>query len=379
MPQVGQDIETATIVAWHKKENDMVHKGDIIATVESDKASFDVEVYDSGVLLKRLYEEGQEVKVLTPIAYLGEPGESMNEAPSTSEISQTTVAPASPVSAEKTKGSLEVMASPSARRLAKEKGIDLSTLVGTGPRGRITKDDVLAVASGQQALVHDMKDEIIAFSPMRSRIAERLSRSKQTIPHFYLFTEVDMTEVCRRCARFNEQNYTNITINDVIIKAVGQALVQHPRMNSHVEKDRIIVKKAVHIGVAVSVPDGLAVPVIADVPGKTLVQISQESRENAEAIRAGKLLSNTVGTFTVSNLGMYAVNSFLPIINPPECAILGVGQAAEKPAVVQGKLAVRRLMSMTLACDHRTVDGTMAGQFLETIKQQLENSSVFPE
>lgn len=379
MPQVGQDIETATIVTWHKKENDTVNKGDIIATVESDKASFDVEAYNSGVLLKRLYEEGQEVKVLTPIAYLGEPGESMDEVPSTSELSQTIVSPASSDSAEKTKGDLEVTASPSARRLAKEKGIDLSTLTGTGPGERITKDDVLAAVTGQQALAHDTEDEIIVFSPMRSRIAERLSRSKQTIPHFYLLADVDMTEVCQRRTRFNKQNDTKITINDIVIKAVGQALVRHPRMNTHAGKDRIIVKKAVHIGVAVSVPNGLAVPVIADVPGKTLVQISQESRENAEAIKAGRLLSNTVGTFTVSNLGMYAVNSFLPIINPPECAILGVGQAAEKPAVVHGKLAVRRLMSMTLACDHRTVDGTIAAQFLETIKQQLENISVFSE
>ena len=143
MPQVGQDIETATIVEWHKKENDMVNKGDIIATVESDKATFDVEAYNSGVLLKRLYEEGQEVKVLTPIAYLGEPGESLDELPSTMEVPQTTVASISSVSVEKSKGVLDVKASPSARRLAKEKGIDLKTVTGTGPGGRITKDDIL--------------------------------------------------------------------------------------------------------------------------------------------------------------------------------------------------------------------------------------------
>ena len=143
MPQVGQDIETATIVEWHKKENDTVNKGDIIATVESDKASFDVEAYDSGVLLKRLYEEGQDVKVLTPIAYLGQPGESVDEVPSSSEVSQTAIAPDSSVSAEKSEGTLDVKASPSARRLAKEKGIDLKDVQGTGPGGRITGDDVL--------------------------------------------------------------------------------------------------------------------------------------------------------------------------------------------------------------------------------------------
>jgi pyruvate dehydrogenase E2 component (dihydrolipoamide acetyltransferase) len=379
MPQVGQDIETATIVEWHKKENDTVNKGDVIATVESDKASFDVEAYESGVLLKRLYEEGQEVKVLTPIAYLGRQGESVEEVPATVQVNHPQAAleaatqPDSSVSADKCQGQLKAKASPSARRLAKEKGIDLKNVTGTGPGGRITSQDLLnACEDGKDTDA----DEVIPFSPMRARIAERLTRSKQTIPHFYLFTEVDMAEVLARRRQLNEDQDVKITVTDMIIKAVALALREYPKMNAHVVDNKVVVKKNVNIGVAVSVPDGLAVPVIPDADTKTLIQISQESRQNTEAMRAGKLLSTAVSSFTVSNLGMYKVDMFLPIINPPECAILAIGQIAEKPAVVQGNLAARSLMNITLACDHRAVDGTIAARFLEKIKQQLENDVI---
>jgi len=377
MPQVGQDIETATIVDWIKKENDSIEKGDIIATVESDKATFDVEAYESGVLLKILYKEGDEVRVLTPIAYIGKPGEEIIPDPPAAESSSApavdNIAPSISESKREHRGPA---ASPSARRLAREKNIDLNTVTGTGPGGRITKEDVLKSA---ESIIGTEADEVIPFSPMRARIAGRLTHSKQTIPHFTLFADIDMTEANAWRKQFNESHGIKITLTDMIVKTVASALCEFPRMNAHVAHNKIILKKAVNVGVAVSVSDGLAVPVIADANTKTLIQISQESLKNAEAIRQGKLLSNAIGSFTVSNLGMHAVDMFLPIINPPECAILALGQAADKPAVVKGALCVRYIMTTTLACDHRAVDGTDAARFLETIKNHLEVPKHFEE
>jgi pyruvate dehydrogenase E2 component (dihydrolipoamide acetyltransferase) len=377
MPQVGQDIETAIIVEWLKKENDPVQKGDIIATVESDKADFDVEAYESGVLIKILYKEGDEVRVLTTIAYIGQPGEEIVTDSPPTEIPITPVLDKNPASTTEIKSEHKgPIASPSAKRLAREKGIDLQTVTGTGPGGRITKEDVLNATKNTHC---DEKEQVIPFSPMRAKIAERLTRSKQTIPHFILFSDIDMTEAITWRKQFNETKGIKVTITDMVIKAVANALYEFPHMNAHVSQDKIILKKAINVGVAVSVKDGLAVPVIAKANSKTLIQISQESRKNIEAIRKGKLLSNAIGTFTVSNLGMYAVDKFLPIINPPECAILALGQTSEKPAAVNGILSIRQIMTATLACDHRAVDGALAAQFLEAIKNHLEDPTHFEE
>ncbi len=375
MPQVGQDIETAIIVEWIKKENDPIQKGDIIATVESDKATFDVEAYESGVLLKILYKEGDEVRVLTPIAYIGQPGEEIVTEASSANTTRASVADTIPALTAEHKGEHKSpVASPSARRLAREKGIDLQIVTGTGPGGRITKEDVL---NATKATVAADTEEVIPFSPMRAKIAERLIRSKQTIPHFILFADIDITEANTWRKQFNEKKGVKITVTDIIVKAVASTLCEFPNMNAHVAQNKIILKKAVNIGIAVSVKDGLAVPVIGEANTKTLIQISEESRKNTEAIRKGKLLSNAIGTFTVSNLGMHAVDKFLPIINPPECAILALGRAVEKPAVVNGDLCIRNIMTATLACDHRAVDGVMAAQFLETIKHHLETPTRF--
>jgi len=377
MPQVGQDIETATIVDWVKKENDPIQKGDIIVTVESDKATFDVEAYESGVLLKILYKEGDEVRVLTPIAYIGQPGEKIVTDAHPADIPSVPAADnIVPSMAEPKREHRGPVASPSAKRLAREKSIDLKTVTGTGPGGRITKENVLNAA---ESTIGTEAEEVIPFSPMRAKIAKRLTHSKQTIPHFILFANIDMTEANTWRKQFNESQGVKITVTDMVVKAVASTLYEFPHMNAHVAHDKIILKKAVNVGVAVSVTDGLAVPVIADANTKTLIQISQESRKNTEAIRKGKLLSNAIGSFTVSNLGMHAVNMFLPIINPPECAILALGQAVEKPAVVNGALCIRRIMTATLACDHRAVDGTDAARFMEAIKQHLEIPTRFEE
>ena len=380
MPQVGQDIKTARIVDWLKKENEEVNKGEVIAVVESDKAAFDVEAYTSGVMLKILYPEGREVEVLTPIAYIGQPGERVED---TEQHRAGVRAPQERaredvprVGGQKTAVEGRRAVSPSARRLAREKGIRLETVKGSGPGGRITKEDILTAATsagGSMAEAVTPGDTIIAFSPMRACIAERLTRSKQTIPHFYICMDVDMSEVMSRRQRLNESRQTRFTITDVIVKAVATALSQYARMNAHVEQDKIILKRAVNIGVTVSADDGLIVPVIAGADEESLAEISATSRENAEAARAGRLKPQAIGSFTITNLGMFAVDTFVPVINPPEAAILAVGAVARRAAIVGDQIAVRDVMTMVLACDHRAIDGTYAAQFLQEIKQQLEN------
>jgi pyruvate dehydrogenase E2 component (dihydrolipoamide acetyltransferase) len=376
MPQVGQDIKTARIVEWLKQENDPVEKGEVLATVESDKAAFDVEAYTSGVLLKILYPEGHDAEVLTPIAYIGQPGENV---PETAQFSPATDAPdavvASPATAEPKDA---VSASPSARRVARERGIPLANIVGTGLGGRITKEDVLA-ATAQAAAVPVSDGTVIPFSTMRARIAERLTRSKQTIPHFYISMDVDMTDAMVWRRQFNEARQTRVTVTDMIVRATAMALSRHPNINAHVEPDKIFLQPAVNIGIAVAVADGLIVPVVADADKKGLVEVSAASRANAEAARAGHLKPQAIGGFTVTNLGTHAVETFVPVINPPEAAILAVGAVARKPAVVSDTVVARDMMTITLACDHRAVDGADAAQFLESIKKHLESPGSLEE
>jgi pyruvate dehydrogenase E2 component (dihydrolipoamide acetyltransferase) len=208
---------------------------------------------------------------------------------------------------------------------------------------------------------------------MRARIAERLTRSKQTIPHFYISMDVDMSQAVSWRQRFNENRQTKITVTDMIVKAGVKALSQYDRINAHVERDKVIMKRAVNIGVAVSVDEGLIVPVVADADRKSIVEISAAARENAAAARAGRLKPQAIGSFTVTNLGMFAVDTFVPVINPPEAAILAVGAVAKKPTVVGDQIVARDMMTMVLACDHRAIDGTYAAQFLGKIKEHLEN------
>jgi pyruvate dehydrogenase E2 component (dihydrolipoamide acetyltransferase) len=411
MPQVGQDIKTARIVDWLKKVNDPVKKGEVIAVVESDKAAFDVEAYSAGVLLKILYPQGEEVEVLTPIAYIGSPGEKIEDggqraadrerkggsvkaeglgdgarAPTQDHRQAAHGAPQRatsrwgplddatlPTRGWRLEGRMAI--SPSARRLAREQGVRLDAVTGTGPGGRITKQDVLAAISQDAAgrEVTQPGDTVIPFSPMRARIADRLTRSKQTIPHFYISMDVDMSEAMRWRRQLDETSGTKVTVTDMIVKAVALALTQYPKMNSHVEPDRIILKAAVNVGVAVAVEGGLIVPVIADADKKGVVEIGSAARENAEAARAGRLKPQAIGGFTVTNLGMHGVDVFVPVINPPEAAILAVGTVARKPAVIDDKIVARDMMTMTLACDHRAVDGTYAAQFLGKIKEHLEH------
>lgn len=381
MPQVGQDIETAVLVEWTVAVGDTVKANDVIALVESDKATFEVEAMAEGVVLKQLLEQGEEGKVLEPIAYIGRPGEEIEEETArdnakpieqTREVETSSTAGASPPADG------HIAAAPAARRLARERGIDLSTVVGTGPNGRIVKDDVLAAISAAPAPPADGAGdtEEVPFTKLRRKIAERLTYSKQNIPHFYLYVDVDMRAALQWREAYNQKSAAKASITDLIVRAAAKSLTEYPRLNAHVVGDKLVVHKDINIGVAVSVEDGLIVPVVARADQLTLEQISRQVRESAEGARKGVLKSQAVGTFTISNLGMCQVGMFLPIINPPECAILGVGAISKHPhADTDGNLHVADMMTLALACDHRAVDGTYAAAFLNELKKNLEDSS----
>lgn len=425
MPQVGQDIPTATILAWHKQVGDTVSRGDVIAEVESDKATFEVEADCDGVLSEILHEAGAEVEVFKPIGrigagtphtqavsphaeHTGNAGDTTSSAPSaTRPAAQSapaaTTTPVQPSFASASGHASErIFASPLARRLAREHGIELRTLVGSGPGGRIKKRDVMRAARNAPAASHAPDpgrgtavpaapsvpavrgdgDIVEPFGRIRQRIAERLTASKRNIPHFYLFLDVDMTDAMAWRTAFNTAqartaNPVKVTITDLLIKATAHALTCEPTLNAHVEADKLIRKAAVNIGVATSTDDGLLVPVIADADRKSLTGIAIESKRNAAAARQGQLNLDPVGSFTISSMGMFGIRGFVPIINPPQCAILAVGAIEKRLAPVEvggvDAIAVRHMMTLTLAADHRAVDGVVGARFLNSIKDTLEN------
>lgn len=398
MPQVGQDYPTGTIVQWLKKPNDPVAKGETIVLVESEKATFEVEAEESGVLAKILHPEGAEVEILKPIGYVGQPGEADDTAaptapkPAAAEAAQAPETPSPAATTTPVRERSRPFASPSARRLARQHGLDLAAIEGSGPRGRIVKRDVLAAVdtaapakttaapakataplAGPNVETGDDGDEVQPFSRMRAKIAERLTHSKQTKPHFYLSVDVDVTDLLAWRARINQDDTLHLTVTDLIVKATAAALTRFGRMNAYVDTDRVVVKKDVNVGVAVSVPEGLLVPVIPSTNRKSLREISALSRENTSAAARGSVKLGVPGTFTVSTLGMYGIRTFLPIINPPECAILAVGAAEKRVVPVDGNIGIRDVMSLTLACDHRGVDGAYAAQFLREIRSYLQD------
>ncbi|UCF97797.1 MAG: 2-oxo acid dehydrogenase subunit E2 [Spirochaetaceae bacterium] len=388
MPQIGQDVVTGIITSWYKKVGDTVQSGEVIATVEGEKASFDIEADDSGVLLQIVVEQGEEGTVLEPIGYIGEPGEIPVEysspvvQPAGAPTSKVPARPAEPMRRDK------VFVSPSARRMAQILGVDLNGLKGSGPGGRIIKNDVLAVAKMQEAPVTSeivsaatavtrapappskriTSDTVIPFSRMRQTIAERLTLSSTTIPHFYLFQDIDMENPLRWREHYNRVNAVHITVTSMVVLATALTLREFPGLNAHVEKGRLVLKARINIGVATATDEGLLVPVIPDADGKDEKTLSLEIKARTTAARQGRLDAGLRSSFTVTSLGMYGIQSFLPIINPPEAAILGVGVAEPRPVAVNGLLGVRRVMTVVLASDHRAVDGAEAARFLQSLK-----------
>ena len=413
MPRLSDTMEEGTVATWLKKVGETVSEGDILAEIETDKATMEFESFNEGTLLHIGLEEGSTAKVDALLAVLGPAGTDVSgvvsnfqsggaptktaapkkeapkkEMPKVVEKKTETpkAATSSSSSASTSSSSGRVFASPLAKKIAQEKGINLAQVKGTGENGRVVKADVenfvpgaaVGIASAgvpQFVATGEESFEEIENSQMRKAIARGLSNSKFNAPHYYLNVEFNMENMMSFRKQFNQLPNVKVSYNDMIIKAVALALKQHPQVNSQWFDDRMKINHHVHIGVAVAVPDGLVVPVVNFANEKTLQQINAEVKELAGKARDKKLtLPEMEGsTFTISNLGMFGITDFTSIINQPNSAILSVGAIVEKPVVKDGQVVPGHTMKLTMACDHRTVDGATGAQFLQTLKTYIEN------
>lgn len=409
MPRLSDTMTTGTVATWLKKVGDTVKEGDILAEIETDKATMEFESFHSGTLLYIGIQEGESAPVDSVLAIIGPAGtdvlayaESLKSggvptaapASAPAEI-PTSVPAATPAAAPVVQEGGRIFASPLARQIAKEKGIDLGQVKGTGENGRIVKSDVehftpapvatpAAPVAAATAAVPAVKPfvpagsefaEQIKNSQMRKTIARRLSESIFTAPHFYLTIEVAMDEAMKSRGVINSVPDTKVSFNDMVIKACAMALKKHPKVNSQWSDEAITINHHVHIGVAVAVEDGLVVPVVRFTDQMTLSQIGNAVKDLAGKARNKKLQPSEMegSTFTVSNLGMFGITEFTSIINQPNSAILSVGAIIQKPVVRDGQIVVGHTMKVTLACDHRTVDGATGAEFLQTLRTFLEN------
>ena len=407
MPRLSDTMTEGTVATWLKKVGDEIKEGDILAEIETDKATMEFESFNAGTLLFIGINEGQSAPVDSVLAIIGPAGTditgiaenykngSAGTAPvAATETASTPVAAAQNTTEETATG--RIFASPLAKQIAKDKGINLSQIKGSGENGRITKSDVENFTPGTAAATPatqpqvtsneapavrpfvpagDKDVEIVKNSQMRKTIAIRLSESIFTAPHFYLTVEIAMDEAMKSRAAINTIPDTKVSFNDMVIKACAMALKRHPKVNTQWQADAIIINHHVNIGVAVAVEDGLVVPVLPFTDQMTLTQIGGNVKDLAGKAKSKKLQPSEMegSTFTVSNLGMFGIQSFTSIINQPNSAILSVGAIEEKPVVRNGQIVVGNTMMLTLACDHRTVDGATGAQFLQTLRQYLEN------
>lgn len=417
MPKMSDTMTEGVVVKWHKKVGDTIKNGDLVAEIETDKATMEFESYQAGTLLYIGIEEGKAAPVDSVLAILGKPGEDYKnlleqesvvkaeapkaepakEAPKPAAV-QAPAAPAAPVAAAASvptpisapvvsngSGDDRAKASPLARRMAAERGIDLSMLQGSGGHGRIVKRDVQWFKPGSfvqsatlaSRAVNTEQFEETPVSQMRKTIARRLSESKFSAPHFYLTMDIDMDEVVRARESVNAVTGVKVSYNDFVVKAAATALREHPAVNSSWLGDKIRTNHHINIGVAVAVDEGLLVPVVRYADGKTLSQIASEVKSFAQAKEKKLQPQDWEGnTFTISNLGMYNIEEFTAIINPPDACILAVGAIKEVPVVKNGTIQPGHVMRVTLSCDHRVVDGVVGSKFLNTFKALLENPIV---
>lgn len=410
MPRLSDTMEEGTVATWLKKEGDEVEEGDILAEIETDKATMEFESFYNGVLLHIGVGEGQTTPVDEVLAIIGPKGTNVEAVLATLKGGGSTSAPTSeakkdtekPVAQEKeeqAKSTAEstaggrVFASPLAKKIAEEKGVDLSKVKGSGENGRIVKKDVenyTPAAEAPQAKATPASETIAAkpFVPageehveekknsqMRKTIARRLGESKYSAPHYYLTIEVDMTTAMASRVQINSLPDIKVSFNDMIVKACAMALKKHPQVNTTWKDDVTLYNHHVHIGVAVAVDEGLLVPVLKFADQMSLTQIGGNVRDLAGKARNKKITPQEMegSTFTVSNLGMFGIQEFTSIINQPNSAILSVGAIVEKPVVKNGEIVVGHTMKLTLACDHRTVDGATGAQFLQTLQAFIEN------
>lgn len=407
MPKMSDTMTEGVVVAWHKKVGDTVKVGDILAEVETDKATMELENYVKGTLLHIGVEQGHAVPVDALIAIVGKEGEDVAAllnagapALAASSASAPEQAPAqasataqAPVEALSPPDQQRIKASPLARKLAAEQGLDLRRIQGSGDNGRIVRRDL----QGQAAAKAPAAAEALAtpdlsawlnrpagqgesftdqpLSQMRKTIARRLTESKNTAPHFYLTMEIDMDQAVEARQRLNQNAPVKISINDLVIKAAAMALRQHPAVNSSWLGDRIRQNHHIHVGVAMALPEGLVVPVLRFADQKNLVQIATQTKEFAGKAKEKKLQPQDWegNTFTISNLGMFGIEAFTAIINPPDACILAVGAVRECPVVRNGQLSVGQRMTVTLSCDHRVVDGATGAAFLQSLSLMLRD------
>ncbi|MEW6030634.1 MAG: dihydrolipoamide acetyltransferase family protein [Chloroflexota bacterium] len=403
MPKLGFDMAEGLLVRWVKQVGENINKGDILAEIETDKATVEVESSASGVVLQHIVDQGTIVPVNAPIAVVGAAGEvishqssviSGQKAESGKQKVDAAVPPAGtmqtpPVAASvsravSTPQAGPVKASPLAKKIAKDNNVNLASIQGTGPGGRIVRKDVESVISVQSAqpvtnyqLPISTEDKVVATTKLRQAIGRRLVESKQTVPHFYVTHEYKMDalmDIRKQANAFMPDN-EKLSVNDFILKAVALTLRQFPNLNATIKGNEVIQFGHVNVGVAVTVPGGLMTVVVKDADQKTLRQISGEVKTMAGRAREGKVKPEDVdgSTFSTSNLGMYDVEEFIAIINPPEAAILAIGSAMEKPVVEAGQIKVGWRMRATISVDHRVSDGAEAAQFMQKMAEFLEN------
>ena len=431
MPKLSDTMSVGTLVKWHKKAGDSVQNGDILAEVETDKATMELENFDDGTLLQIFVGEGDEVPIGSPLAAVGEPGEEVTvpelPTPATTENEVIPEEKDESIKNEKPVSDLEenqrktvefndpapesgalnsgrLLISPLAKKMATESGININEIKGSGPNGRIVKKDILshsgkatlakpvenieksspfAGKTTQVKLGSSLKESVIPVSKMRSIIATRLLESKNTIPHFYLQKEINATPLTEARAALNaklssrnQDNTTKLTLNDIILKACAETISLVPEINSSWGEKEIILHGGIHLAFGVAVEDGLLTPVVRDANQLGLEQLSLEAKSLIAKARSKKLSPDEMSgsTFTVTNLGMFGIDFFSGIINPPNAAILSVGAIVKKPVIgVSGDLQAGETMMLGLSCDHRLVDGAVGAQFLKLLGQTLEN------
>ncbi len=418
MPKLSDTMTEGVVAEWHKKVGDQVASGELLAEIETDKATMEFESFYDGTLLHIGIEKGQTAPVNDVLAIIGEKGEDVEallaeankgkaeepaqkeekEAPKESEApkkeekapqaeakSESKSAPVAATSATQSGDGGRIFASPLAKKLAEEKGIDIQLVKGTGDNGRIVKRDIEnyvpyerpegGAAPIRRAVVGEESYTEENVSQMRKTIAKRLAESKFTAPHFYLTMAVDMDNAIVARKAINSEEGVKVSFNDMVIKAVAMALRKHPTVNSAWLGDTIRRNDHVHIGVAVAVEDGLLVPVVRFADAKGLMEINAEVKDYAQKAKDKKLQPQDWegNTFTISNLGMYGIEEFTAIINPPDSCILAVGGISQVPVVKDGAVVPGNVMKLTLSCDHRVVDGASGSEFLNTVKAYLEN------
>lgn len=386
MPKLGLTMKEGTIEKWLKQEGDRVEKGEPLVEIITEKLNFQYESPASGILRKILHPAGKVVAVTTPIAIIAEEGEALPEfEASKPDVPKEAPMPAAAVQSERKEHRERIFASPVARKTAQEKGIDLSLLKGSGPEGRITQADVLKAAENVQTEgvkpsvpAQKPEDKIIPLKGIRKIIAQRMTDSFQNTPHFYLSVEVDMSAIQDVKERVKDEvekrAKVKLTLTDILVKVVASALKEYPIINSRFEGDQIRLLEEINVGVAIALADGLIVPVVHRADQKSLTEIASAIRTLTKKARRGKLSLEDVGggTFTLSNMGMLGIDKINPIINPPECSILGVGRTIEKPVVRGGEIKIKPMAWFTLSSDHRIVDGAAAGLFLSHIQKIIE-------